>query len=76
MSAAAILVTLFGSLITSFLGSFLCFVIWVHFNLERHWENHKEANRLKDIQHGWEIENERRLRAGQRPLPRTFDEKP
>lgn len=71
MNATTIIISLLGSLVTSFIGSFACFVIWVHFDFDSRWEDRKERNNLRDIRRGFELEQERRLRQGLRPLPET-----
>jgi hypothetical protein len=64
-----VLLTLLGSLVTSFIGSFACFIIWVHFDFDSRWEDRKERNRIADIRRGLELENEYRMRQGLPPLP-------
>lgn len=49
------------SLLTSFAGSFFCFVIWIHFDLEDHLEKRHQK-------HGREIENEQRKQRGLGPV--------
>lgn len=55
MTTKDFLITAAIGLSASFLGSFLCFVIWIHFHLEQHWHaRHKrlEANRWKRSEEG------------------------
>lgn len=50
VSAAQILLTAALGLGSSFIGSFLCFVIWVHFELDQHWEERKYTHHAKKLE--------------------------
>lgn len=65
------LITALISLITSFVGSFLCFILWVHFDLEERWQARKEVHELRELRRGFDLEQQERYRLGLRPLPET-----
>lgn len=60
--------TAITGIVTSFVGSFACFVIWVHFDFDSRWEDRKERHRLRDLQRGRDLENEMRLARGLPPV--------
>lgn len=49
------------SLVTSFAGSMIALMIWIHFDLEGIWQQHR-------IKKGRELENAHRARNGHTPL--------
>lgn len=55
-------------LIISFAGSFLCFVLWVHYDFDHRWRDRRALHKLREIERGKELENEQRIRRGLPPL--------
>ena len=45
-----IFLAFFLGLVSSFIGSFLCFVIWVHYDFEDRWENRKYQRHVRSQQ--------------------------
>ena len=50
MSAPTILASVGIGVITSFFGSFLCFVLWVHFDFDGRWEQRKYARHTRMLE--------------------------
>lgn len=48
-SLVTVLIVAGFSTITSFVGSFLCFMLWVHFDLEHYWEEQKYARKRERL---------------------------
>jgi hypothetical protein len=71
-----VLIVVALSTITSFIGSFLCFVLWVHFDLdaryearkyERHAAHMRRAENARRSQHG--LHDDQRTMPSPSPLP-------